>query len=450
MKDAAERLSFRKYTLEVRGGQGPQSRRTFDQRVVYLGSSPDNRFVVDDPAVSRQHCRIEVDRQGHRIVDLDSKNGTFVDGLRVRDAYLPAGGATLELGTTQVLFRPAPEQVEVLFSSENRFGRLLGESLEMREIFGMLARVAPTDATVLVEGESGTGKELAADAIHQHSRRKDGPFVVFDCSAVPADLMESELFGHVKGAFTGATATRTGAFAEAQGGTLFLDEVGELALELQPKLLRCLEKREIKPVGSNQRVVVDVRIVAATNQDLERKVEAGEFREDLFYRLAVIRVNIPPLRNRIDDIPLLVRHFLEEVGRAGAGPVQISYDTMRKLQAHRWPGNVRELRNFIERAALLTDSGHIETRFMADQSPRARRAADEVEAPPGSEGPVLRVDYDLPYKDAKNLLVEAFERQYWIRQLAESGGNISEAARRSGIHRKSLEYLVKKLDLRAK
>ena len=452
----SESLTLKKYSLSVRTGPNQDMLRLFDRRLIYVGSSPDVAFPLDDPTVSRHHVKIEADRVGYRIRDLNSKNGTFVNGIRVSDAYL-TDECLIKVGNTEIGFSLGADTVEIELSKSNRFGRLIGQGLQMRETFALLQKVAPTNYTVLVEGESGTGKELVAEAIHGHSRRQKKPFVVFDCSAVPADLIESELFGHVKGAFTGATANRIGAFEQADGGTLFLDEIGELSLELQPKLLRALEKREVKPVGSNQVVEVDVRIIAATNRNLEKEVEQSSFREDLFYRLAVFRIRLPPLRERREDIPLLVNHFLES-NRSEQGldeAVQISYETMEKLQNHRWPGNVREMKNFIERASLLAESGRVETRFIGDQGPINRASREPVE--PGEPIPVrlagdgaIGVDYGLPFKDAKNRLIEVFETEYWSRLLLKHGGNISKAARDAGIHRKSLEYLLKKLAIHPK
>jgi DNA-binding NtrC family response regulator len=339
------------------------------------------------------------------------------------------------------------ESREVRFSGRERFGDLWGQSLGMREIFALLERVAPTDATVLIEGESGTGKELIAEAVHNNSPRKNGPFIVLDCSAIARDLIESELFGHMKGAFTGASGTRKGAFEAARGGTLFLDELGELATDLQPKLLRALEKREIKPVGSNDTIKTDVRIVAATNRNLQHEVREGHFREDLYYRFAVIKVHLPPLRDRSEDIPLLVEHFLEEAHRMAGRTekIEISYKTMEKLQRHRWPGNVRELKNFVERAVLLTQGDQIETKFLTTSDPIA---ATPSQSPAGASSMVeLAIAEGLPFKDAKNRLVEEFELEYWTRLLERTDGNVSKAARHAGVHRKSVEYILKKLDL---
>ncbi|MFZ4577212.1 MAG: sigma 54-interacting transcriptional regulator [Myxococcota bacterium] len=434
----ADRYTLPKYRLRVTGGPNAGLERVFDRRLVYIGSAPDNDLVLDDASVSRNHLKIEGERTGYRIRDLESKNGTWFAGARLCEAIL-GPHATLRLGQTELSFDQLPELHEVALALDPQFGALQGQSSEMREIFALLARAAPSDSTMLVEGESGTGKELVAEAIHGHSRRAQGPFVIFDCSAVQRELVESELFGHIRGAFTGAVATRKGALAEAHGGTLFLDEIGELDLDLQPKLLRALEKREIKPVGSNERVAVDVRIVAATNRDLAQMVREGTFREDLYYRLAVIRVNLPPLRRRSADIPLLVNHFLAELQSRNprAGVLSVSFETMRQLQAYPWPGNVRELRNHIERAAVLSDGKELQVHLDAGLSLPGRE--------PRGQG--LDVDYDLPFKDAKARLVDAFERAYWQRALDAHQWNISAAARATGLHRKSLEYLIKKLDL---
>ena len=434
----AERYTLPKFRLRILSGQRAGMERVYDKRLCYIGSAPDNDLVLDDPSVSRNHLKLEGERAGYRMRDLGSKNGTWLAGSRIVEALL-TGGAQLRLGQTEVAFQLLDEVHEVSLSREPRFGGLLGQSSEMREIFALLARVAATDVTVMINGESGTGKELVAEALHQHSARSSGPFVIFDCSAVQANLMESELFGHVRGAFTGAVASRSGAMAEADGGTLFLDEIGELSLELQPKLLRALEKREVRPVGSNERRRVDVRIVAATNRDLKEMVRDGTFREDLYYRLNVVPVRLPPLRQRREDIPLLVHHFLGESQRTAAQgrSLTISFDTMQRLTEHPWPGNVRELRNYIQRASVLSSGEELEVEL--DERP---------EALVGGDGSGLPVHYDLPFKDAKARLVDAFEREYWERALDRHGWNISATARATGLHRKSLEYLVRKLDLR--
>ncbi len=443
-----QKLELQKYRLSVVEGQNKGEAQTFESRKVTIGSSPDNDIVLDDPAVSRFHAEIEVDDKGYLLTDQHSKNGTTVHGLRVREIFLESG-STFKVGKTVVRFELTEESAEVRFSNKEQFGNLLGRSLAMREIFSLLERVSPTDYTVLVEGESGTGKELVAEAVHTHSDRSGGPFIVVDCSAIARDLIESELFGHVKGAFTGATGNRKGAFEAARGGTLFLDELGELPLDLQPKLLRALENREVKPVGANQTIKTDVRIVAATNRNLIHEVREGNFREDLYYRFAVIKVALPPLRDRVEDIPLLVEHFLESANEmAGRGDVDIAYKTMEKLKRHDWPGNVRELKNFIERAVLLAQGDTIETKFLNtnelhQRSEENEQAADEASAPMAQRA----IEEGLPFKEAKNQLIEKFEKSYWSSLLERTDGNVSKAARIAGVHRKSVEYILKKLDI---
>jgi len=292
--------------------EGPERGRevTATRGVVRVGGARDNDLVLSDDAVSRRHLEIRLRKDEVRVVDLGSTNGTTVDGVHIVEAVLSAA-SLIRLGASAIRVTPIDEPVAIALSSRERFGALLGRSVAMREVFSVLERVAPTDATVIVEGETGTGKELAAEAIHAHSPRAEGPFVAIDCGAIPPNLIEAELFGVVRGAFTGAVSDRRGVFEEADLGTLFLDEIGELPLELQPKLLRALEKREIRRVGATQPRKVDVRVVAATNRDLAVEMNRGSFREDLFFRLAVVSVKLPPLRARRDDIPLLVRHFVE-------------------------------------------------------------------------------------------------------------------------------------------
>ena len=444
-----QRLELQKYRLTVIQGPNQGVSEQFEARRVQIGSSPDNDLSLDDPAVSRFHARIEVDASGYLLRDLGSKNGTTVNALRVREVFLE-GGVQFRVGKSVLRFELMEDVAEVRFSGKERFGNLIGKSLNMREIFSLLERVAATDYTVLVEGESGTGKELVAEAVHTHSPRRGGPFVVVDCSAIPRDLIESELFGHLKGAFTGATATRKGAFEAAGGGTLFLDELGELPIDLQPKLLRALENREVKPVGSNATIKTDVRIVAATNRNLIHEVREGNFREDLYYRFAVIKVALPPLRERTDDLELLVAHFLKQANaQAGGRSVDISYKTMEKLKRHAWPGNVRELKNFIERAVVLAQKDTIETKFLNTNELRKPDEGLSGLNAEASAGALARqaIDEDLPFKEAKNRIIEEFEQSYWASLLERTGGNVSKAARQAGVHRKSVEYILKKLDL---
>ncbi len=434
-----EDVTFNKYSLKVLEGPDRGKSRIFQKRQITIGTDRSCDFQVSDPTVSRIHAMLEFGAPGFRLRDDNSKNGVFLNETRIFDAVL-LDGAEFTLGKTRVQFGRINETVSVSIATAGRFGSMIGESVEMREVFAIIKKVAPTDTSVLIQGESGTGKELVADAIHRCSARAGGPMTVFDCSAVPPDLIESELFGHVRGAFTGAIRDRVGAIASAEGGTLFLDEIGELPLELQPKLLRVLESREVRPVGSGRTTKVNFRLIAATNRFLEQEVAAGAFRSDLFYRLGVITVSLPPLRRRPQDIPLLVNHFLEEIAsRDGAPRVRLSWETMEKLKKAPWPGNVRELRNFVERSVIL--SGATSGTPMALDIPVPQPVTFA-----GGGGDSISPDFDAPFKQEKERIVEHFERTYFTRLLARTDGNISKAARIAGIHRKTLEYLLKNID----
>jgi len=392
---------------------------------------------LTDPSVSRQHARLAT--AGGRVVveDLGSKNGTTFGGAKVDRATVPMG-ALIGVGKTQLVVVPRWHVREVPPSTATAFGELFGASVAMREIFAVLERVAPTDVSILVEGESGTGKELVARSIHAASARATGQYVVFDCGAVPAELAESELFGHKRGAFSGAVADRAGAFVRADGGTLCLDELGELPLDLQPKLLRALETGEIKPVGADAPVIVDVRVVASTNRDLRAEVRRGRFREDLSYRLDVVKLRLPPLRTRPDDVPGLVERLL--VGKLPPGDV-IEGPNLLRLQAYGWPGNVRELRNVLARAVALA---------RRPGEPPAPFAKLVVNLGPASEGPATLgtsypgVDSPLPFKEAKAQLLDSFERAYVAALLARHGDNLTRAAQTAGISRTLLYELIKK------
>lgn len=441
VEDLSEIFAFNKYRLTVL--EGPDAGRSVvaDRRSFVIGSAHDCDFSLDDTTVSRRHCRIvyATEKGGYILEDLESRNGTYIESFRVNSAFLRPG-VRIGLGSSTIQFDLEGEQINVYLSRTERFGELYGRSIEMKEVFGVLQRVAPTDATVLITGESGTGKELAARALHDHSHRKNGPFMVFDCSAVPRELIESELFGHVKGAFTGAVQNRPGAFVTAHKGTLFLDELGELPLDLQPKLLRVLETRSVKPLGSNETTQIDVRIVAATNQPLEQMVQEGNFRQDLYYRLAVIHVPLPPLRHRVDDIPFLVDLFLKQQEREDSGYV-VSHETMEQLKRYPWPGNVRELRNYVERAMILSTGREIDASLLPSFPLSSMNNSVSVQGEP-------QIDLNLPFKHAKEALVDRFEQAYLAAALRESDWNVTQAAQRIGIHRKSLEYLMKKHQLR--
>ncbi|MCA9674081.1 MAG: sigma 54-dependent Fis family transcriptional regulator, partial [Myxococcales bacterium] len=337
----------------------PTQEWTFDKEGVRLGSMDDNDVVLRDDTVSRYHCKIVQEDTGYVLVDLGSTNGTFINKVRVREAYLKPG-CTVAVGQSQLRFAAREEAVQILPSRDNRCGALIGGNPRMREIYSIIEKIAPTATTVVLEGETGTGKEVVAQTIHSMSPRASGELVVFDCGAVPPNLIESELFGHEKGSFTGAVMTRQGLFELADGGTLFLDELGELPLDLQPKLLRALEQREVRRVGSAKPTKVDVRIIAATNRTLEDEVRAGRFRQDLYYRLSVVKLHLPALRERTDDIPLLIQHFLDH-GAYNRNPDgsrrvrAVSREALAALAAYPWPGNVRELVNVVERAVSFCD-----------------------------------------------------------------------------------------------
>jgi DNA-binding NtrC family response regulator len=368
------------------------------------------------------------------------------------------------VGQSLLKFNAREEAVEIVPSRKDHCGDLIGRNAKMREIYSIIEKIAPTATTVVIEGETGTGKEVVAQSIHKLSTRERGPMIVFDCGAVPPNLIESELFGHEKGSFTGAVMTRQGLFEMADGGTLFLDELGELPLELQPKLLRALEQREVRRVGSSKSIKVDVRIIAATNRNLEDEVRAGRFRQDLFYRLSVVRLMLPSLRERTDDIPLLVRHFLKSQSyNRGADGTQrvtgISPAAMDALTAYRWPGNVRELVNCMERAVSFCDGDLVEPDdlpehlreaiaqiSLAGGGERAATSSTGAEAP---RPPDELISGNVTFKDAKERWVSSFERDYILSLLKRHGGNISHAARDADIDRKYFRKLMKKYEIEA-
>ena len=418
-------VAFAAVDLYVVSGPDRGMERRIPTGRLRVGTGAGSDLCLTDPTVSRLHFEIVVKKGGLRLVDLDSTNGTFVNGVRVYDAELSAGG-TITVGATALRVEVAGEPVRVELSRGDRFGDVLGGSVEMRRIYAILERVAPTEATVLVQGETGTGKEAVARAIHESSRRDQGPFVAVDCGAIAEALIESELFGHVRGAFSGAVADRRGLFEQANGGTLFLDEIGELPLSLQPKLLRALEMREVRPVGSNVPRRVDVRVVAATNRPLARSVNEGTFREDLYYRLAVLEVALPPLRARREDIPRLAQHFYERF--AGARD-PLPKELVSTLMARAWPGNVRELRNFVERSVSLGWSG--------DRAAGVDRGTDG--APPGL---CALVPTDRPLKEARAEWTAQFEALYVSAILRRADGNVTRAAEMAGVNRRSLQRLM--------
>jgi transcriptional regulator with GAF, ATPase, and Fis domain len=427
-------VNLRRCKLVVLRGPERGTEHVISSDVIRVGKAVENDLVVTDDTVSRVHFEIVRDAKGYLLRDLRSTNGTFLDGAEIKEAYIRAG-SIIAAGAAEIKFTPFEERIEILPSEKEQLGPMFGRSLEMREIFGLIERIAPTDATVLIEGETGTGKDMIARTLHELSRRSAGPFIVVDCGAVAGTLIESELFGHEKGAFTGATTTRQGAFELANGGSVFLDELGELSLDLQPKLLRVLEQRELRRVGGSKSIKVDLRIIAATRKDLRSEVDKGKFREDLYFRLNVVPIVAPTLRDRRQDIPLLVETFIKSM--AGDREVSLGQEAMAALMAHDWPGNVRELRNVIERAlALGTDPQNLVAPLGDALLSRAEAAPEEVPFAAGKS-----------FRDHKEEWNERFERRFLLWLLKRADGNISKAARDADMDRKYLHKLLKKYDI---
>jgi transcriptional regulator with GAF, ATPase, and Fis domain len=402
---------------------GPREARV--DRPMIIGSAAEAQVTVHDRTVSRAHAAFEPRSDGLWVVDHGSRNGTFVGDIRVESARLPQGGR-LRLGGVEIAVAYGAVSTPDVWP-EGRFGRLIGRTAIMRELFANVARYAATEFPVLVHGETGTGKELVAQAIHEASAMREGPLVVVDCAALPPTLLESELFGHVRGAFTGADQDRPGAFETAEGGTIFIDELGELPLGLQPKLLRVLESRTVRRVGESTYRPVKARFVFATHRDLRAMVALRSFREDLFFRLAVLTLEIPPLRARRGDIPMLLDLFL-----APRRVAELPQDVLAQIVDRPWPGNVRELRNF---AAQLSVHGF-------------DRARDLVaDGPPASVSEPILVEDGEGFKAFRERWIEQGERVFVTRALEAAGGNIAKAARDSGVDRTYMFRLVKKLGL---
>jgi two-component system, NtrC family, response regulator HydG len=412
---AADRVHS--YALEVSGGPDKGLIFSFDTSrpsSVLVGQSAACDVALHDGQVSRRHLAIDFTAKGLRLRDLDSTNGTFVSDLRITEVFL-AGGETIRLGETTLKIVHALSLPPGPTSAAHGFGRMVGESPEMRRLYPRCARLAESDVPVVIEGETGTGKEVLAEALHEASARAAAPFVVFDCTAVPPSLLESALFGHEKGAFTGALAQRRGVFEQAHGGTLFIDEIGELDLSLQPKLLRAIERGEVLRVGGTRWLRVDVRIVAATRRDLDREVQAGRFRDDLFFRLAVGRIELPPLRGRRGDVAVLCRLFWSQLAPDG---LTMPPGLLDRLEDYAWPGNVRELQNAIAHHIAV---GELPAR---DGGSPGDGAGDLVSAVLGK---------NLPLPRARAEMVAEFEKRYVRRVLEMHDGSVGKAAAASGI-----------------
>lgn len=397
-------------------------------RPLLIGKSSSCDLVLDDPSVSRRHCALELVGARLRVTDLGSSNGTAVQGVSIREAFL-RGGEQLTLGNATLEVRRHSHGRPPRVPDATGFGRLLGESRVMRRLYPLCQKLAASKVPVLIEGETGTGKEVLAEALHEQGPWSNEPFVVFDCTAVPASLVESELFGHERGSFTGATATRKGFFEQADRGTLFIDEIGDMELPLQSKLLRALERGEIRRVGGDRWIKVDVRIVSATRRDLDREVQAGRFRDDLFHRLVVARIELPPLRSRADDVTRLASIFFARAGGEGALPP----DLLSRWRDEPWPGNVRELRNAVSRYVAM---GDIEVDI--DRPPPSSSSSREASIDDLAAQVITK---NIPLHRARATIVEAFERRYLEAVLAAHGGLISPAAEASGIARRHFQRL---------
>lgn len=409
----------------VEPGAPPKPEITLNLEERVVGTAPDADIVLSDSHASRHHASLRLTEQGLLVVDHRSKNGTTIDGVRIQSAYAPLD-AVIRVGKTRLIPRSSATH-DVPLSLDTHFGGALGHGVPMRALFARLAKIAKSDETVVLLGESGTGKELLARGIHEHSARKDQPFVVVDCGAIPASLAESELFGHERGAFTGADAARAGLFEQADGGTIFLDEIGELPLDVQTRLLRALEQRAVRRVGGQSWKSVDVRVVAATHRDLGAMVRQGTFRADLYHRLAVAIERVPSLRERPEDIDLLSEKFLSSL-RPPLSLDDLPRGTRSMLRAHSFPGNVRELFNVLRRLAVFPET--------------AMAAFDEAAVRGSPTAFDLRLD--LGWREARALAVDTFEMRYLRAQLDAHGGNVAQAASSIGVSRQFLYRLLER------
>jgi transcriptional regulator with GAF, ATPase, and Fis domain len=458
MSSETSSLSPRGATVVVRGASGLQlerpvfelvelatgKRHRFDSAAVRIGAGAGNDVVIDRPTVSSVHAEISLSPQGLRLKDLGSTNGTVVGNVRVIDCIVGDGTRVVLGGDVELELHVSTDKVSQPLSAETELNGAVGASPAMRAVFSRIERVGKTDATVLIHGETGTGKEVTAWAIYEASKRKDKPFVVVDCASIARTLIESELFGHEKGAFTGADKRRIGAFERAHGGTIFLDELGELELDLQPKLLRVLERREVQRLGGDKPQPIDVRIIAATNRDLRSMVARREFREDLYYRLAVVTLELTPLRERREDIPVLVDHFLKGLG---LGRESLPEGAMERFLEHTWPGNARELKNAVERAVVLGEAKPLSP----PQSPSSSSSSpSSSSAAPESSGGAFAIDPSVPYKDQKSAVIADFEERYVRTLMRVHQGNVSAAARVAGIDRMSLHKIIERYGLDAR
>jgi len=421
-------------TLRVEVLSGPDAGKALEteEEVLTIGTAPGNALCLKDDTVSRFHLELSGGERGISVIDLGSSNGTASGSVRIERGVV-SSGAELRLGNTKLRVHDGDASVVELYGGDE-LGELKGKTEIMRRLMAQVTTAAQSAVPVLVIGESGTGKELVARAVHNESPRAGGPFVTLDCGALAPNLVASELFGHERGAFTGADRQHIGAFERASGGTLFLDEIGELPAELQPQLLGALERKRFRRVGGRAEIDVDLRIVCATNRDLRAEVNASVFRLDLYYRIAVVVLRVPALRERALDIPLLVAHFLRECGHEEAPEALLPGTVIQQLQDHRWPGNVRELRNWVEATVAMGESPPLSL-----HDPSAVMASPEEHEL-----------YGLSYKDARRSVLEAFELRYVTRLLSASNGNVAAAARQAQMDRTYLIKLVQRHGLRTR
>ena len=435
------RVHFEAIELRVVSGPDAGLEISLGLPVLRIGAAPDNDVVLTDRAVSRRHAEIRMTPAGLLLRDLGSTNGTFINDVRIAEAYIPAD-AECRLGYSRLIIRQHTEERKVAVPRQDHLGELVGSSERMRELYGLIRAVAATPTTVHLHGESGAGKELVARTLHAFSGRA-GPLVVFDASVADPEMVRNDLFGHIKGAFTGATGAREGAFRQAHTGTLFIDEIGELPLDLQPRLLRVLETREVQPIGSDKSLRVDVRVITATHRDLEAMVKTGAFRADLFYRLSVVPIEVPALREIREDIPLIARHLGERLQLN----CRLSAAALEALQNYSWPGNVRELRNVLERAAVLC--GEREIRPEDLRLPKASPVIQinrpviptSTSIPSANRGEPVS-EPEKPAADARAHLKD-MERRMIVEALERNQGNKAAVARELGIPLSTLKRRLK-------
>jgi len=422
------------------GPDAGQSARLDGPGTIAIGADEGADLRLRDELVSRHHARLTFDGKDLLLIDDGSRNGTWVGTMRISRAVLTAD-TRFGVGKTVLSLRIDAEARVVEVSDVTAMGDAIGVSPAMRHVFSLLERASPSDVTVLLEGESGVGKEVLARAIHTHSARANEPFVIVDCGAIPATLVESELFGHERGAFTGAATARTGLFEQADGGTIFLDEIGELPIDMQPKLLRVLEAREVRPVGSTKSRTVNVRVVAATNRNLAEEVKRNTFRSDLYYRLAVARVRVPPLRDRPDDIPALANAFYRSVTKNDQA--SLPEEVIAILRTYPWPGNARELRNVVQRYTFLGFASSRSELFDAGGVPQGNVGRPVIAA-------AQREWEGVTYHDARQMVLDEFEQDYIPNVLARASGVVARAAELAGVARPSFYRMVERLESRAR